>query len=48
MVSMKDIKRYCDGIAEVFQPGKIILFGSCAYGRPDEDSDVDVLVDMPR
>src|SRR5262245_28631724 len=34
-------------IAERFQPDKIILFGSYAYGKPHIDSDVDVLVVMP-
>jgi predicted nucleotidyltransferase len=29
-----------------FQPEKIILFGSYAYGRPHADSDVDLLVIM--
>jgi hypothetical protein len=32
---------------ERFQPEKIILFGSYAYGRPHADSDVDLLVIMP-
>ena len=48
MVSMKDIKRYCDAITAAFQPQRIILFGSHAYGRPGDDSDVDVLVVMPK
>jgi uncharacterized protein len=48
MASMKDIKRYCDAIAAAFKPMKIILFGSYAYGKPNKDSDVDVLVVMPR
>ena len=47
MVSMTDIKRYCDAIAAAFKPRRIILFGSHAYGQPNEDSDVDVLVVMP-
>jgi predicted nucleotidyltransferase len=34
-------------IAERFHPNKIILFGSHAYGRPHENSDVDLLVVMP-
>src|SRR5207253_9034249 len=34
-------------IAERFQPDKIILFGSYAYGTPTRDSDVDLLVIMP-
>ena len=48
MVSMPDIKRYCDAIAAAFKPRRIILFGSHAYGQPNEDSDVDVLVVMPK
>jgi predicted nucleotidyltransferase len=31
-------------IVEKFHPEKIILFGSQAYGQPDEDSDVDLLI----
>ena len=34
-------------IAEEFRPQKIVLFGSYAYGTPNEDSDVDLLVIMP-
>ena len=34
-------------IAEL-QPEQIILFGSHAWGSPDEDSDVDLLVIVPR
>jgi len=30
-----------------FQPEQIILFGSHAWGTPDEDSDVDLLVIVP-
>lgn len=48
MVSKTDIKRYCASIAAAFKPLKIILFGSYAYGQPNEDSDVDVLVVMPK
>jgi len=33
-------------IAEKFQPLKIILFGSYAYGTPRPESDVDILVIM--
>lgn len=33
-------------IASKFQPEKIILFGSHAYGDPGEESDVDLLVIM--
>ena len=41
------IRQYARAIAERFQPDKIILFGSYAYGTPNEDSDVDLLVIMP-
>jgi predicted nucleotidyltransferase len=33
-------------IVERFQPYQVVLFGSYAYGRPDLDSDVDLLVIM--
>jgi predicted nucleotidyltransferase len=48
MVSMQEIRRYCDAIAAAFQPQRIILFGSYAYGEPTVDSDVDVMVVMPK
>src|ERR1700736_559522 len=41
------ISRFARDVAERFQPGRIILFGSYAYGRPHADSDVDILVVMP-
>jgi predicted nucleotidyltransferase len=41
------IRRYARQIAERFDPNKIILFGSYAYGQPRADSDVDLLVIMP-
>ena len=41
------IKGLCKRIVETFQPQKIILFGSRAYGKPREDSDIDLLVVMP-
>jgi predicted nucleotidyltransferase len=40
------IKKLAEQIAREFQPDKIILFGSHAYGRPGPDSDVDLLVIM--
>jgi uncharacterized protein len=45
-IPMRVIRRYARAIAENFQPDKIILFGSYAYGTPHEDSDVDLLVIM--
>src|SRR5262249_29158688 len=41
------IRDYPRQIAERFHPDRIILFGSYAYGRPNKDSDVDILVVMP-
>lgn len=46
-VPMSVIRRFARTMAERFQPEKIILFGSYAYGKPHADSDVDVLVVMP-
>ena len=45
-ITMPKIRRYAAEIAERFQPDKIILFGSYAYGKPHEESDVDLLVIM--
>jgi len=44
---MRVIQRYARAIADEFHPDRIILFGSYAYGTPNEDSDVDLLVVMP-
>jgi predicted nucleotidyltransferase len=46
-VPMRVIRKFARQVAERFQPDKIILFGSHAYGTPHEDSDVDLLVVMP-
>ncbi len=43
----KYIKDLCEQIVRVASPEKIILFGSYAYGKPTEDSDIDLLVVMP-
>src|SRR6266540_7073786 len=46
-IPMRVIRRFARQVAERFQPDKIILFGSYAYGTPHADSDVDILVVMP-
>src|SRR5438034_1893684 len=46
-IPMSVIRRFARQVAERFQPDKIILFGSYAYGTPHADSDVDILVIMP-
>lgn len=43
-VPMEAIQAVVDHIAQTFDPEKIILFGSYAYGRPKPWSDVDLLV----
>ena len=48
MVERAKIKFFCNAVAKQFRPRKIILFGSYAYGKPTEDSDVDLLVVMNR
>ncbi len=48
------INRIKEIIVENYHPDKIILFGSCARGDADEQSDIDILVisdrekDLPR
>src|SRR5450432_3077791 len=46
-VPMSAIRRFAREVAQRFEPEKIILFGSHAYGTPHADSDVDILVVMP-
>ena len=46
-ITRSTIRRYANEIARQFHPNKIILFGSYVYGKPTEDSDVDILVIMP-
>src|SRR5437588_5054943 len=45
-IPLAAIRRFARRIAERFQPDKIILFGSYAYGKPHNESDVDLLVIM--
>jgi uncharacterized protein len=45
-VPLSVIRGYVDQIVERFQPEKVILFGSYAYGSPHAGSDVDILVIM--
>lgn len=40
------IQGVVDQISFNFHPEKIVLFGSYAFGKPDKDSDVDLLVVM--
>jgi predicted nucleotidyltransferase len=45
-ISKPLIRKFARQVAKQFNPQKIILFGSYAYGKPTEDSDVDILVIM--
>jgi len=47
MTTSERIQDICDRIARDFQPDKIIVFGSHAYGTPGPFSDLDLLVVMP-
>jgi len=38
------IARLIAKIVKEYKPQKIVLFGSHAYGEPDEDSDIDLLI----
>lgn len=42
--SMKLIKIITQKIKDNYNPEKIILFGSYAYGKPKKDSDIDLLI----
>src|SRR5262245_29031905 len=46
-IPRSEIRRFVRAVAARFDPEKIILFGSYAYGTPHEDSDVDLLIVMP-
>jgi predicted nucleotidyltransferase len=45
-ISARAIRAVAQRIAERFEPERIILFGSYAYGHPKPESDVDLLVIM--
>jgi predicted nucleotidyltransferase len=47
VVNIDTIRQISDHIIAAFQPERIILFGSYAYGQPHESSDVDLLVILP-
>lgn len=44
MIKEEDIKQIALKIAERYNPEKIILFGSFAWGNPTKNSDIDLLV----
>ncbi|MBI2153138.1 MAG: nucleotidyltransferase domain-containing protein [Candidatus Rokubacteria bacterium] len=44
MTTRHEIEDIVKRIAEGYQPLKVILFGSYAYGEPTPDSDIDLLI----
>ena len=44
MISQKQIESVVQVIVKGYEPMKIILFGSYAYGHPTKDSDLDLLI----
>lgn len=44
MEARKTISDIAEKIKKEYQPDRIILFGSYAYGTPDRDSDIDLLI----
>jgi uncharacterized protein len=52
MIAQQDLEKLTNTIIEIEQPDLIVLFGSYAYGEPDENSDLDLLIikdyDVPR
>ena len=44
MYTNDEIMQFVYLVAEVSDPDRIILFGSYAYGEPDDKSDLDLLV----
>lgn len=44
MITREKIKEVADKIVREFHPEKIILFGSFAWGKPNEDSDIDLFI----
>ena len=44
MIKEEEIQNIVTKIAQEYEPEKIILFGSFAWGKPTKDSDVDLLI----
>jgi predicted nucleotidyltransferase len=46
LISRDAIRMFVNDLVNRFHPSRVILFGSYAYGNPNPDSDVDLLVIM--
>ena len=44
MITQQQIDQVIQTIVEEYQPEKIFLFGSYAYGEPTKESDLDLLI----
>jgi uncharacterized protein len=44
MITKEQIQEATKRLVEVYQPEAIYLFGSYAWGEPDEDSDIDLMI----
>ena len=47
-IPYEHIIKLAEQIGKDFQPLKVILFGSYAWGTPTEDSDIDILIILPK
>ena len=48
MITEQQINLLRDVIVETMHPEKVYLFGSYANGEPNEDSDVDILIEVEK
>ena len=44
MIAKEKIQEVTNRLVEAYQPIAIYLFGSYAWGEPNEDSDIDLMV----
>lgn len=44
MINLKQIEQVKERLVKEFHPKKIYIFGSYAWGTPNEDSDLDIMV----
>jgi uncharacterized protein len=47
MIPTRRIEEYVGEVVRLFQPERVLVFGSHAWGTPRDESDVDLLVVMP-
>lgn len=46
-IPLREVRRFVREVVKQYQPDKVVLFGSYAYGTPHDESDVDLMVIMP-